>query len=126
MRLAATKICLKLDNGISASSAEAPKSADQQLLQSACHEGALKKIGRLAVLVRGLASIYLREIGRELRLLESAGRHIRMRRYDFSPWLESCSWLAFCRCNSELSGLAASLFREAQPKQFLLHPLNLR
>src|ERR1700722_1171527 len=89
MRLAPAKICLKLDYGIAASSAKAPKSADQQLLQSMSHESALKKVDRLAVLVRGFASVHLCEVSCELRLLESAGCNIRMRCNNFSPWLQT-------------------------------------
>ena len=83
--LAAAEVGLQLDDRIAARARQPLGGADQQVAQAVGQIGAAEEFARIAVLGRRAAVVHLGEIGRELGLLEFAGRNVLVRLDHFAP-----------------------------------------
>ena len=87
--LAAAEVGLQLDDRIAAGAREPLHGADQQARQPGGEKGAAEEFGRVAVFRSGPAATHLRQIGSELGDRITACGHVRVRRDDLAPRLQS-------------------------------------
>ena len=117
VRLAAAEVRLELHDRVAALAGEAPDTADEQALQALGEERAAEELLRFPVLVRALAEVHLPQIGRELRLLVAAARHVGVRRHHLAPGLERARGRRLDQRAAGLALLAAHLLVEDEPAQ---------
>ena len=123
--LAAAEVGLELHHRVAALAREALHAAHEQALQALGEVGAAEELLRLLVLVRALAQVHLPEVGRELRLLVAAARHVGVRRDDLAPGLERAGRGRLDQRAAGLALLAAHLLVEGEPAQLHLHLADL-
>ena len=125
VRFAAAEVGLELHHRIAVALRDALYGLRKQARQAFGKEGAAEEFLRVAVLVRAFAKMGLPQVGGEFRLLVSPARHILVRRYDFSPWLErSPGGGGFDQGAPRLAFFGAHLFVVDRAPQFFLHALD--
>src|ERR1041384_2749469 len=109
MRLAASEIRLKRDDGTANLSRNPPHRTHEQMLETLGQVCPAKEFDGVFVFVRALAKMHLPEIGGEPRLLGATAGNVLMRRYNFAPRLEVCSGCALDHRTSTLALFASHL-----------------
>ncbi len=129
MGLAAAEVGLQLHDRIATLTAEPPYRSGQHSLEALGQIRPPEELGRVPVLCRPFAEVRLPEIGRELRLLVTAARHVLVRRCDLAPRLQRSGGGAVDGKARLLPPFAARLFVEADAQQLhleLVYPGGLR
>lgn len=123
--LATAEARLNLDDGIAAGAREPLQGSNQEATDALGDVGPPEEVLRIPVLVAAFAAVDLRQVRHKLRLLITAGRHVRVGRDDLAPRLQARRRLAFNGGRGRLPYLALRILLVAKAHHLLALSLHL-
>ena len=119
--LAAAEVGLQLDDRIASLTGQPRYGLRQQPAQAFCQKRPAEELCGVLVLVGAFSLVNLPQVGCEFGLLIPARGHVRMRRDDFTPRLQTALGVAFGGLERFLAHLRAALFVENDPHEVHSH-----
>ena len=124
--LAAAEVGLKLHHRIAPRAGEPAGGTDEERAQAVGQVGASEELPGITVLRRCAAGMDLAEVGRELGLLERAGRDVLVRLHDLAPGLEATGGIdGDLQPPGPAALLVAAKLRELGAENGVAHPAEL-